>query len=669
MSTTLAAPVPRAARRHLPRGCFPALGALVVLLLIGIGYGAFFYFTAWPHVSAGQAHLDHALSLLRGDSAASLTSSRLENTRAELQAAGSDFATVRTLAGPFLVIAPALGWVPSVGGDISQAPGLLNLAVDACDLGTALIDAAAPAVAALQTPVDTSGGQPQGMLGQLSPVLTALEASPDTLARARVRLDAVQADRAEIDGSGITIPRLQSALAQLDAQVPLLDQALSSLDGLPHAVDTLLGRDQPFTFLVLAQNEDELRPTGGFISAVGLLTIDGGKFTNVEFRDSYAVDNPKRPALPPPPDMTRFMGATQWFIRDANWAPDFPQTAKTAEQFYQLDQGVSVDGTMAVDQRMVALLLRALGPLTLPGYPDSITAGNVVDLMRHYFQPTPGSMSDAWWAHRKDFMRDLFHALAEQLHTLPRDRLVSFAGAMQQGLDQKDVQISVHDPATARWLHTLGWDGSIGTAPGDALAVVDMNMGFNKVNANVASRMLYTMTLSTDPAHPNDAALSITYRNRSPASDQPCVQQAIYKDSYDALTQGCYWDYVRVYAPAGSTLLDAHWGDQPLSVGTVADAGRTSFTGFFVLPAGQEQTLSLHYTVPYTATRTAGANSYGLTLRKQPGSDQVLAGVTVRLPTGATLHSAQPTVEELTGGWVRYDVRPLNDDRRLTLGW
>ena len=46
---------------------------------------------------------------------------------------------------------------------------------------------------------------------------------------------------------------------------------------LAQALPSLLGADKPAEYLLLAQNPDELRATGGFIGAVGVLTLDQGR--------------------------------------------------------------------------------------------------------------------------------------------------------------------------------------------------------------------------------------------------------------------------------------------------------------------------------------------------------------------------------------------------------
>ncbi len=661
-------PKPRPAPAARPRrrwGCLLTLALLLAGLGFAGAYGYAVYNTVRPHLASGQAHLEQAVGTLNVNPPTGITPATLTRARQDFGIAADDFHAIQRAAGPLLGLAPAFGWLPQVGGDVSQAPALVALAADGSDLGIALSDALGPAAAQFQQGATAPPSGDSGLAATLSPLIDALEADPAAIGRARSALAALQADRAALDPDRLSVAKLRTALDKVDAQLPLLVRALNSLDGLSHAADTLLGRSRPITFLVLLQNSDELRATGGFISAVGLLTVDRGKFTQVEFSDSYAIDNFSRPTLAPPADLARYMQAQAWFIRDSNWAPDFPRSAQAAENFYQLDKGMTVDGTLAVDQHLLDLLLQATGPITLAGYPDQIRSDNVVDLMRHYFMPTPGNLTNEWWKHRKDFMGDLFHALAADLHTLPRANLLALALALETGMERKHLLVTTHDAETMRWLTANGADGAVRFAPGDALAVVDTNMGFNKVNASITQTLAYTATLPSAGGL-QTATVAVTYHNPSPPLNTPCVQDSHYKDSYQAMTQGCYFDYVRVYAPAGATLTHAQWGDGTPQVQRTDEYGLTSFVSFLTLAPGETRTFTLAYTLPASP---AGKTAYRLGIRKQPGTDAIPATVTVQLPPGTTLRTAHPAAPLAAGGWVHFPVVPLTTDLAFSLDW
>src|SRR5205085_6348840 len=100
---------------------------------------------------------------------------------------------------------------------------------------------------------------------------------------------------------------------------------------LMESAPVLLGANTPQQYLMLAQNNDELRPTGGFISAVGVVKVDRGELSVEWFRDSFAVDDLSINHSPAPAPLEKYMWAEQWLLRDSNWYADFPTSADVAQ--------------------------------------------------------------------------------------------------------------------------------------------------------------------------------------------------------------------------------------------------------------------------------------------------------------------------------------------------
>ncbi len=100
----------------------------------------------------------------------------------------------------------------------------------------------------------------------------------------------------------------------------------------------MFGQAGPRTYLILLENSDELRPTGGFISAVGHVQVSQGQLISMTAEDSYAIDDFTKVYPDPPQPLLDYMGSEQWVFRDANWSPDFPTTALEAIQLYQVSR-------------------------------------------------------------------------------------------------------------------------------------------------------------------------------------------------------------------------------------------------------------------------------------------------------------------------------------------
>ncbi len=537
----------------------------------------------------------------------------LHQTLAGLEA---HLTTTRAAARPFLWLTPALGWVPEYGATLRDAAVLLDMAIELAGAGRQTLDVVAPLA-------DLPGRPGHGeWIGQM---LTAIAAAEPQLAAADVRLARVEALRRQAQGPWH--PRLAPQIERLDRYLPLLRAGLPALRAAP----ALMGMEGPRTYLVLAQNNDELRPTGGFISGAGHVRLERGRIVEIRLGDSYAVDNFKQPHPDPPPALRAHMGADLLVLRDSNWSPDFPTSAQVAQALYAQDQGIATDGAIALDMEAVRLLVAALEPLEVPGRPGQITAANVIaEIKRAWEAPTASAdtvekPTADWFKKRKDFMSEIAAAALARLLDGRQLDLLALGQAVLAMLDERHLQIAVADETVAALLAERRWDGALTLPPqGDFLAVVDTNVGFNKANAAVRQALAYRVAQEGDRLA---ATLVVTYTHtaRPLPANAACERSLKYGDSYQALAERCYWDYLRVYVPAGSELLSAEGLNR--SQVEHGEGGATVFSGDFVLRPGAQMTVTLRYRLPPTVLLT----DYALTVRKQAGT----LAVPLRVQAGA----------------------------------
>ncbi|MFA5318027.1 MAG: DUF4012 domain-containing protein [Patescibacteria group bacterium] len=114
---------------------------------------------------------------------------------------------------------------------------------------------------------------------------------------------------------------------------------------------SLLFEEQEQVYLILLQNNTELRPTGGFIGNYGILKIKEGRITSLYIDDIYNLDKlaeEKLEIIPPEP-LRKYFNRERWFLRDINWSPDFSISAHRAWAMYLLEGGQEkIDGIIAV---------------------------------------------------------------------------------------------------------------------------------------------------------------------------------------------------------------------------------------------------------------------------------------------------------------------------------
>ncbi len=378
-------------------------------------------------------------------------------------------------------------------------------------------------------------------------------------------------------------------------------------------------------YLVLIQNSDELRATGGFISSLAVIDFDGYDLAAIRYMNSYDVEAYHAVHPLPPQALRRYMQAGVLLFRDGNWSPDFTTSAEVLASLYLLDMGEPVDGVVAIDSVLVQWVLEALGPLYLPDYDVTVTADNVLEVAVGFWEHPLDAPSitqrhqafQAWLEHRKDFGGALVEAGAARLGALtPRD-LARLVAALQRAVEEKHLLAwAIDHPRLQARLRDAGVDGAVRSWPGDYLMVVDSNVGWNKVDRNIHRRIAYRVSAEGDALI---ARLCVTYENTSPPTDEPCVWRSLYADSYRELTEDCYWNYVRVLTPKGSELLGHHGGHDEVTVSR--EAGKTVFADLVIVPPAESRTLCFDYLLPpELGRRLVDEGDYTLYVQKQPGT-------------------------------------------------
>ena len=342
----------KTAHKRPGRGWCLVWAALAVFLLAGLGLASYkgwrIYERGMPvyrDVSQLQAVMDGPRDLGTVRSALPLLGTLKE-----------DLAAFEEEARPLLWLSPRLGWVPEYGNDLTAAPVLLELADH-------LVEAALPASQAALPLLDEVEGGSNYDPASLTYLLLKAQAP---LAQSRSALDAAIATRKRLDAEQLS-PRLRSLLVDdLDPLLGQADEALSMALALPDVLGA--GEDGPKTYLILVQNEDELRPTGGFITAFGNLVVHDGQVISLKFEPMDGTQEDWSKPYPAAPwQLQEYMNSPVLLMRDANWFVDFPTTVTWAEYLYAYTHDHSVDGVIAFDQRFLVMLLEAIGPVQRGG--------------------------------------------------------------------------------------------------------------------------------------------------------------------------------------------------------------------------------------------------------------------------------------------------------------
>lgn len=560
-----------------------------------------------------------------------------------------------------LSLAEASGWAKSAAGDLHAVRRDLTPTFPLMRLlaGLPNMDPVVGQVEPLLLYADGLGQAGKAALQMVEPVLAS--SGEDSISRQLLESllshpDAVQQVVAGVEKAGDARQRIRSdalperfrsAYQKLDAKFPLMEQAAHILPLLPE----WMGASQPRTYLLLAQNRDELRATGGFISGIGTVQVYQGQITAFDLGDSYRVDDFTQKYPPPPAPIQKYMLAGYWVTRDANWSPDFPTAARQTQSLYQLSTNAATDGVIAFDQSMVRRMLEAVGPLQISGTNEPVTAAAVENYIQQAWAPSPDEgLSQEWWLQRKAFMGELGQALLKRIFSL-RDpaALMALANQLEAGIREGHLLVYLNSPASEAALTQMGWDGAVRPGMGDFLMLVDSNIGFNKTDAVVKRQVVYSVDLS----QPDVPRAELRLRYHHPVQqDVPCKHEATYgTGTYANMMVRCYWNYWRILVMDGAQLdsaqsepVPAEWLlNQQAWDGTVSmqpnGLGTQEIAGLMVLPTRADRETRLNLLLPerVIVPTPEGGWRYILRVQKQAGVESLPLTLQIKFPSGCKI--------------------------------
>jgi hypothetical protein len=434
-------------------------------------------------------------------------------------------------------------------------------------------------------------------------LLAVLEAQTGDVDHAAAQASAALDDLAGVNSGELNgepaLAALGPRLERLRAAEPQLRSIVAMAPRLSSLTARLLGGDRPRTYLVMGQNNDEARATGGFMGTLGVLTVADGQVVADDVRSSYLWDNPQVPKPRAPAPLEYYMNFGGWYLRDANWWLDFRTSATQLLQMWDREQGTAdaIDGVIALDQPALKLLLDAVDGVDVPDLGGHLTSSTVVPALDERRRSPDALRSYADYQERKsDAVSGIQAALLKRVAAARGSSLVRVGQALENAARNKHILIWFRDAELETVAAEQGWDGRVEQGTGDFLGVVDTSMSYGKVMPYIDKRV--------DSARGGDGArrVDVTYTNNF--SVQP---DAIW----DPLIDGTWWDwrtttfqrqqgawlgYIRILAPPGSSLISADgWDDSP----TTATEGTVTVFGAPVLVRpGQTRLVRLVYADP-----------------------------------------------------------------------
>lgn len=425
---------------------------------------------------------------------------------------------------------------------------------------------------------------------------------------------------------------------QLLLRVEEIKQYYSQLNSIDHllleAPDLMakaFGVDEPQDYLILSENSDELRPSGGYISTFGWMRVR--RFRIADF--GYSPTTSLSPN-PPPPEMASQLLIPDWWIQyskpiyaawDGSWYADFPSTARMAAWFY--DNGNNprspVAGVVAIDITGFEKILESLGSVTVSGYDEVVTAQNFRDVV--YRIRAAGKEEEA----HKQFLAALYRQILSDWQTVGQERADQLLAVTLQALQEKHILLYFQDAKLNDSVNLMGWSGAQTPGGHDYLMVADANLS-NKSNHSILRQLTYDAQIQSDGSLKSRVSVSEDY-----SADLASQDQAVRPEHYNQID---YFTTMQVFVPRGSTITGTDNVSSPLT--TVNGDSLTTFVTLDEVKYDSTERFQFSYTTPVAIEAFGPYKRYRLLLQKQAGTPGDVVSVQVTLPPGAQTISVFP---------------------------
>ncbi len=461
----------------------------------------------------------------------------------------------------------------------------------------------------------------------------SLEGAADALGLAGAQLRLVARDSSFPFGLG----RVRELVARAEGDVSRALASVADLRSLLALYRAAGGFDQKKTYLILLQNSMELRPTGGFIGSVAIVSVEEGVMETPVVQDVYALDGQLKGHVDPPTPVKELLRQEHWYLRDSNWDPDFRVSGEKAAWFYEKETGQTVDGVVAITSSLLTQLLAVTGPIDLPDYNDRVTRENFFGKSLFYTKADffPGSTQ------KKDFLGSLTTAI---LGRVTRGNHADAAGVlrvMMRELAAGEIQFWFPHIQAQAIAEQAGWAGAlVRTVPCETvepscmverIGLVEGNMGVNKVNFFITRSVKSRVDISDDGGI--DGTIAITYQNTS-------------TDDAALTGGGTYLTYLRAYLPPDALVVSATLDGEEIPTTNAKDrtvpyrdpdetVDGSAVAGFaFTVPPASARTVTITYRRGIPISFEDGQAEFAIVFRKQPGVTDAPLDLAIGYPAG-----------------------------------
>lgn len=507
-----------------------------------------------------------------------------------------------------------LRFIPIANGYYSDASHLTKAGFYSLDGAKVLVDSIVPYVDVLGLKGKGSfvGGTASQRIetavktmGKITPRIDDIS---NYIALAKTEIDAVDSNHYPNFWLGA---KVRSGLEKVKKLTDEGSTFISDAKPLIKILPNLLGDPTEKKYLILFQNDKELRPTGGFMTAFAIFRLDHGIIHVDTSSDIYALDDtvPGKSAAPRP--LQLYLPKVPLFnLRDSNLSPDFVTSMETFNKMYKTAGGYTkVDGIIAVDTQALVAAMNILGDMQVDGATYSTkndprcNCSQVIYALEEYADQPLQIVKQ----NRKGIIGDLMYAIMNKaFSSSPKLYWGPLFQTMLTQTSQKHILFYSFNKDAQTGFEALNASGRILPFDGDYLHINEANFGGAKSNLFVTEAVTQNYDVKSDGGITK--TVTINYKNPFPPSD-------CNLERGNLCLNAVLRDWVRIYVPKGSQLVTSQGSEVKLT--SYEELGKTVFEGFITVRPQGVAKFTITYTLPF---KTAAGSLLPVLIQKQPGT-------------------------------------------------
>ncbi len=338
----------------------------------------------------------------------------------------------------------------------------------------------------------------------------------------------------------------------------VIEKGLTEFIELGNEIKVFLGDTYDKRYLLVFQNNTEMRATGGFIGSYALVDFSNGKLKNLEVPGGGSYDTEGGLSVLVQAPKPLHLVNSLWHFWDVNWWPDWTKSAKKLMWFYEKSDGSTVDGVISFTPTVLEDLLDIIGPIDMTEeygvVLDSenfwLTVQNVVENKDTIYQSDiDGNIIENNIP--KKLIGDLMEKIIEELpKRLDKEKFVKLFSALESNLSEKHVLFYFNNEKLQSEIESHGWDGGLKDFKWDFLSVINTNIAGGKSDKVIEESISLQTDVSEDGSIINTLKIKRTHTG---------IKHEVFTGVRNV-------DWLRVYVPTGSELIETSGFTKPNEV-------------------------------------------------------------------------------------------------------